>query len=95
MSTLLGILRGSLIALSFFASFVPIISAQTVAETQPDRVEKEENCPILKPYAELDKFGNSISRKLCTKRREPDGLRMPSHLVPQRRSAGLRLHFQT
>ena len=46
-----------LIAVILVALFAQIISAQTIATAQPGRVEKEENCPVLKPYGELDKFG--------------------------------------
>jgi len=55
MSRLVATLRGSLIALSLL--FVPIISAQSKATTQPGAVEKEGSCPVLKPYGELDQFG--------------------------------------
>jgi dipeptidyl aminopeptidase/acylaminoacyl peptidase len=57
MSRLLATLRGSLIALNLFVLFVRIISAQTIGTNQPGGVEKQENCPALKPYTELDKFG--------------------------------------
>lgn len=40
-----------LIAASVFVLFVQTVGAQT------GKVQKEENCPVLKPYAELDKFG--------------------------------------
>jgi dipeptidyl aminopeptidase/acylaminoacyl peptidase len=54
MNSLATTVRSSVIAVSLFVSFV-----QTTATAQLGRVEKEENCPVLKPYSELDKFGKS------------------------------------
>lgn len=45
------------IAISVLVSFVAIAGAQTPATTQQKTIVKEENCPVLKPYAELDSFG--------------------------------------
>ena len=57
MSTRIASLRGSLIVLSLFVSFEQAVSAQTTVTDQLGRVKKEENCPGLRPYNELDKFG--------------------------------------
>jgi dipeptidyl aminopeptidase/acylaminoacyl peptidase len=57
MSRLVATLRGALIAFSLFVLSVQTVGAQT-AVTAPQRtIDKEEGCPALKPYAELDKFG--------------------------------------
>jgi dipeptidyl aminopeptidase/acylaminoacyl peptidase len=46
-----------LIAAGALLLFAQITNAQTGPTTQPGAVEKEENCPALKPYSDLDKFG--------------------------------------
>jgi dipeptidyl aminopeptidase/acylaminoacyl peptidase len=57
MSRFASIARGFVIAVSLFVLFLQSSSAQTTVTTQSGSVEKKENCPALKPYGELDKFG--------------------------------------
>jgi hypothetical protein len=57
MSTLLATLRGSPIGVTLFVLLVQTVGAQIAVSAPQRTIEKEEGCPVLKPYAELDKFG--------------------------------------
>lgn len=56
MNRIVASVHGFVIAVSVVVLCTQTISAQAPA-TQPGKVEKEETCPVLKPYSELDKFG--------------------------------------
>lgn len=56
MNRIVASVYGFVIAVGVVVSCRQTISAQAPA-TQPGKVEKEESCPVLKPYSELDKFG--------------------------------------
>ena len=52
-----AVVRRFVIAVSVLILFAQIVSAQTAATDQRRAIDKEESCPALKPYGELDKFG--------------------------------------